>query len=290
MKRRILASIGVLGTLACILVYIRTPSFPTPDKLFVLGIFVAMIFGQAVEMLKRFSPFIILIFVYESFRGIADNLNSRVNFDFMIDADKLLFFGRLPTAWLQEHLWSGQIQWYDFTYFVYLMHYVFPLVLAVVIWKKFPRQYWNFIWTYVFLMFAGFLTYLVFPAAPPWMASDLGYIEPIERVSSHVWFAMGIQDFPTLYSQIAPNPVAAVPSLHAAFAFLFAFYIVKLFKTKWSYLAWIYPTLIVFTTVYMAEHYAIDAILGLIYAVAAYKLTAPALERLRAAIKRIRKA
>lgn len=272
-RQKIFKSIGIIGALICAIVYVSHPSFPTPDKLFIFGIFVAMAFAKGIESAKRFGPFVLLILIYESFRGVADNLNSRVNFDFMIDMDRLLFFGTLPTAWLQEHLWQGHLQWYDFIYFVYLLHFVFPFALAVIIWWKFSDKYWNYMWTFVVLMFAGFLTYLIFPAAPPWMASDLGYIEPLQRISSNVWFALGIQDFPSLYNEIAPNPVAAVPSLHAGFAFLFAFYISKLFKSNWKHLAWLYPALIVFVTIYMAEHYVIDAVLGFLYAWVAYKIT-----------------
>lgn len=273
-KKRILCGVGVAGTLACILLYIKEPSFPTPDKLLVFGLFIAMIFSQATELLKRFGPFVALILVYESFRGAADYLNKNVNFEFMIDADKWLFFGQLPTITLQNWLWHGHLQWYDFAlYLAYMMHFVFPLVLAVVIWKKFPAKYWNFISAYVVLMFSGFLTYLLFPAAPPWMANDLGYIPPVERISSQVWYTFGIADFPSFYNRIAPNPVAAVPSLHAAFAVLFAVYVTVLFKSKWRFLAWVYPFLIIFGTVYMGEHYLIDAVLGIIYALVAYMLT-----------------
>lgn len=289
MKKQIFRYIGVLGVFACLIIYIRQPSFPTPDKLLIFGIFAAMIFSQAIELIKRFSPFIALILVYESFRGIADYLNTNVNFQWMIDADKWMFLGHLPTTALQNWLWHGQTQWYDFgLYLAYMMHFVFPLVLAVVIWKKFPAKYWTFMWTYTVLMFAGFLTYLLFPAAPPWMASDLGYIEPITRVSSQVWFALGIEDFPSLYNQIAPNPVAAVPSLHAAFAVLFALFVSNIFRTNWRFIAWLYPLLIAFGTVYMGEHYVIDAILGAIYALAAYKLTPILMKKVQRQIAKIK--
>ena len=120
----------------------------------------------------------------------------------------------------------------------------------------------------------GFLTFLAFPAAPPWLASDLGNIEPITRISSAVLNAFGIHDFPSVYNKISPNPVAAVPSLHAAYSMLFALFVTKLFKTKWRWLAWMYPLLIWVGTVYQAEHYAIDAVIGVIYALIAY-WTAP---------------
>jgi membrane-associated phospholipid phosphatase len=106
------------------------------------------------------------------------------------------------------------------------------------------------------------------------MASDMGIIEHISRVSSSVWSVFGIHDFPSVYNKISPNPVAAVPSLHAAYATLFAIFAFRLFKTRWKYLSLVYPFCIYFGTVYQGEHYAIDEILGGVYAVAAY-FTAP---------------
>lgn len=271
MQRKVFVGIGVAGTLVCLAVFIAQPSFPTPDKLLVFAIFVGMLFGQAKELAKRLAPFVALLLVYESFRGVADHLNKHVNFMFMPDADKLLFFGTLPTTTLQQWWWHGTVQWYDFVFYLaYMLHFVLPIALAVLIWKTRDSQYWRFVTTYVILSFAGFLTYLLFPAAPPWMASNLGLIEPVTRVSSDVWAALGIHDFPSLYNDISPNPVAAVPSLHAAYALLFALFLTTLYKTKWRLLSWIYPLLIWVGTVYQGEHYAIDAILGALYALGAY--------------------
>ncbi len=262
--------VGVCGSIACIILFLRTPSWPTPDKLLVFLTLVFMIFGQAKEMLKRFLPFVLLLLTYESFRGFADNLGARVNYLWMPSADRWIF-SALPTSWLQQHWWHGSIQWYDFAFYIfYMLHFIFPLGLAIVVWKVKDSFYWQYMATYVALSFSGFLTYTLFPAAPPWMASDQGLIEPIRRISSDVWFSLGIHDFPSVYNKIAPNPVAAVPSLHAAYATLFVLMINKLFGRKWAALACIYPLMIYVGTVYQGEHYAIDAILGIIYAFAAY--------------------
>lgn len=263
--------VGIIGTLASIGIFIQQPSFPTPDKLLVFATFICLIFRLAEEMLKRFVPFVGILLVYESFRGLVPHLNSHVNYTWMPQADKVLFFGHLPTAWLQQHLWHGTVQWYDFVlYITYMMHFVLPFALAFVVWRLRDSHYWHYAMSYITVSFMGFLTFLAFPAAPPWMASDRGLIEPIQRVSSHVWSALGIHDFPSVYNRISPNPVAAVPSLHAAYATLFAIFAFKLFKTKWKYLSLLYPAFIYFGTVYQGEHYAIDEILGGMYAVAAY--------------------
>lgn len=263
--------VGAVGTLIFLVVFIRTPSFPTPDKILVFAALAAMAFGQARELLKRFVPFVALLLVYESFRGLVPSLNTHVNYGFMPAADKLLFFGHLPTTLLQNVLWHGHVQWYDFVFYgAYTLHFVLPFALAVLIWKTREKQYWRFITTFVLVSFAGFLTFLAFPAAPPWLASDKGLIEPIARVSSSIWAAFGIHDFPSVYNKISPNPVAAVPSLHAAYSMLFALFVTRMFNTKWRWLAWIYPALIWFGTTYMGEHYVIDIIIGILYAVAGY--------------------
>ncbi len=271
MNLRPLRVIGAIGTLLFLGLFIRTPSFPTPDKILVFATFAAMVFGQARELLKRFVPFVVLLLVYESFRGLVPQLNMRVNYLFMPAADEFLFFGKLPTEVLQNWWWHGRVMWYDFLFYgVYTLHFVLPFALAAVVWKTREQHYWRIITAFLLVSFAGFLTYLAFPAAPPWLASDKGLIEPITRVSSHIFAAFGVHDFPSVYNKISPNPVAAMPSLHAAYSVLFALFVTKLFNTRWRWTAWVYPLLIMLGTVYMGEHYVIDALAGILYAVAGY--------------------
>jgi membrane-associated phospholipid phosphatase len=234
-----------------------------------------MIFDQALEALKRFSPFIALILIYESFRSIADQLNSHVDYLFAPHLDKLIF-GNLPTVYLQDWLWQGRTSWYDFVlYLPYFLHFIIPLGLGIIIWKTRAKEFWRVMNTFVVVAFASFLTFLLFPAAPPWLASQNHYIQPIARISSDVWHSLGIHDFPSVYNHISPNPVAAIPSLHAAWATLLPIFIYKLYGRRWAALAAIYPLLIYIGTVYEGEHYAADILIGIIYALLAYIVTPP---------------
>jgi len=269
-KERSLQIIGVAGTLACVAIFIHEPSFPTPDKLIVFLLFVFMIFRQAGEMLRRLLPFVVLIIVYESFRGLAHRLNSHVNYTLAPHIDKALF-GNLPTVYLQRWLWHGHVQWYDFVLYIpYLLFFVLPISLALLVWKTREHYYWQVVTSYMTLFFAAFLTFLVFPTAPPWLASQQHYIQPIVRTSSYVWASLGIHDFPSLYNHLAANPVAAVPSLHSACATLLAIFIFKLYGRRWGLVSLIYPALIYVGVIYEGEHYAFDVIAGIIYAVGAY--------------------
>ena len=252
-------------------IFIHEPSFPTPDKLLIFATFIFMAFSQGLAALKRLAPFVLLLLVYESFRGLVPHLNTHVHYKELIDWDKFFFAGNLPTKQLQNLLWHGHVQWYDFVFYLaYMMHFILPIGLAILIWKTRVKQYWRFIATYISVSFAGFITFLLFPAAPPWLAAQKGLIEPITRVSSSVWYALGIHDFPSVYNKISPNPVAAMPSLHAAYATLLVLFIYKLYGRKWGLVAAIYPFLIYVGTVYQGEHYAIDELIGALYAVAGY--------------------
>jgi len=245
--------------------------FWTPDTLFIVLLAVFVIFGQARAFLVRFFPFMALLLVYDSFRGIADDLNKTVHFTEMINFDLWLTGGTLPTAWLQQHLWHGHVQWYDFYfYLLYTLHFAMPIALAVLFWLKRPKLYWPFAAGLVLLSFAAFITYVAFPAAPPWMASDMGYIEPIHRISSDIWAAMGIENFSEVYSKLSPNPVAAVPSLHAAYPLFFVLYLAKGFGCRRVWWLMLYPLSLWLGIVYLGEHYVFDFLLGALYAVGAY--------------------
>lgn len=262
--------IGMIGSVAGLMIFIANPSFPTPDKIVVFLFFVFMIFRQATFVLKRLLPFVLILLVYDSFRGIADQLNTHVNYSWPPAADEWLF-GSLPTATLQNWLWSGHVQWFDILLYVpYLLNFILPVGMVIVMWRAKQRYYWNYVTGFTLISFAAFFTFLVFPAAPPWLAVENGVIEPIERISSHVWMAMGLEDFPSIYNQISPNPVAAVPSLHTGWAVLLTIYIWRYFGRRWGVLTALYPLGVMFGTVYQGEHYVIDLLVGIIYAAAAY--------------------
>lgn len=262
----------LLVVAAVVVIFLVKRSFWTPDTLFVILLALFVVFGRARAFLYRFVPFIGLLLVYDSFRGIADNLNHFVHFKEMIDFDLFVFGGVLPTEWLQQQWWHGSVSWYDFYfYFLYTMHFVLPVVLALLIWWKRDSLYWPYMWGLITLSFAGFLTYVIFPAAPPWMAAEHGMIAPIHRISSDIWYAMGVTNFSEVYSKLSPNEVAAVPSLHAAYPTLLTLFAGKAFGARRLWWLWFYPVSIWLGIVYLGEHYVFDALLGALYAYGSYR-------------------
>jgi membrane-associated phospholipid phosphatase len=272
-KQKLFRFIGVLGVILCLAAFIRTPSFPTPDKLLVFLFFIFMSFNQGWALLKRLLPFVSVLLLYESFRGVADKLNTHVNYLLAPHFDNYIF-GRLPTQILQGWWWKGRTSWYDYVFYLaYMAHFILPICLAVVVWKTRTRMYWRVISTYLVVAFAAFLTFFLLPSAPPWLASDNHYIAHITRISSYVWAGLGLKNFPSFYNHISANPVAAIPSLHAAWATLLVIFVYRLYGLKWAALAAIYPFLIYVGTIYEGEHYAFDVISGMAYAAAGYLVT-----------------
>jgi membrane-associated phospholipid phosphatase len=289
LRQKTLRIIGAIGTAVFLVAFIKSPSFPTPDKLLVLLTFIFMAFGQAWAMLKRLLPFVAILLVYESFRSVADQLNGHVNYSLAPHFDRLIF-GNLPTIYLQSWLWHGTVSWYDYVFYLaYMLHFILPLGLALLIWKIRPEAYWRFVTTFLIVAFGGFVTFFLFPAAPPWLAAANSYIPNITRISSDVWSSLGLKDFPSFYNHISPNPVAAVPSLHAAWATLIAVFTYSLFGRRWALLAACYPALIFIGTVYQGEHYVFDVLAGILYALIGYMLAPQVVRAAEKAFGRLQK-
>jgi membrane-associated phospholipid phosphatase len=147
----------------------------------------------------------------------------------------------------------------------------------------------GFVIRWILLSAAGLATYFLYPAAPPWWAGKYGLIEPVARVSTRAWDAVGLHGAGNLINagQNAANPVAAMPSLHTAFAlFVVAFFLPRA-RLRWWPLLLAYPLAMTFTLVYSGEHYMIDVLMGWIYVGLVYTVAA-LFERWWAPISRAR--
>jgi membrane-associated phospholipid phosphatase len=150
------------------------------------------------------------------------------------------------------------------------MHFIVPLALGFVLWMRSRPLYWKFMFSYLLLTYAGFITYLLFPAAPPWYAAALGRIPPVDQILGQVlWQHSVSQPIVLAYGYFDPNPVAAIPSLHAAFPVLVWLIVWKL-RPRWGWATAVYPLLMDFAVIYLGEHYLIDVLLGTLYGAVAY--------------------
>jgi len=263
----------LIGYLAVIIVLMLSRNVSiTPDRLFVVLLFAAVIVGRLKSFLRDWLPFVALLLAYEMLRGFADNHFS-VHVASLVTWERTVFAGHLPTEVMQRHLYqAGQVRWHDIgATIIYFLHFPLPLVAAFFLWLKDRGQYYRFIVALLALSFAGFVTFLLFPAAPPWYAAEQGLISATKITDlavDHLEWRWNISYY---YSHLNPNQVAAIPSLHAAYP---ALVLLALRRYNRKLLWWFlpYPLVVWLSIVYLGEHYAIDVIAGVIYAVAAYFL------------------
>jgi hypothetical protein len=224
---------------------------------------------EIAQLFLDWVPFAGLLIVYDLSRGAADSLGTTVHTSEMIDADAWLFGGQVPTEWLQGHLLdAGQVHWWDVGFaLVYSSHFIVPFAVAGVLWARSREWFVGYATRLLTLSFAGVATYVAFPAAPPWMATEQGALEGVSRSTARGWQAIDLHAAQAFEKgQATVNQVAAVPSLHAAFAALVAIYLWPRVGRAWRPLLALYALAMGLTLVATGEHYAVDVLLGWAYA------------------------
>jgi len=187
-----------------------------------------------------------------------------------------LTIGTTPTQWLQVHLHPGPVDGTAIPWFavlvslVYSSHYLVTPVTAVVLWIKDRREYRQWMSMVVTLAVAGLATYVLLPTAPPWLASMRGDLDgpPVLRLTSEGFDQVGLNMVGSALAlgQHLVNPVAAMPSLHVGFATLTAAYWWPRVRYPYRPLLLLYPLAMMFTLAYGGEHYVLDELAGIVYA------------------------
>ena len=252
---------------------------PTSDPLIAFGwLWLATIawrndrpWKEYLLFLRDWLPICLLLAVYNVSRGYADNL-FEPHVTPLINADKLLFFGHVPTSFLQEHLWQpGVVQWWEVVVsIVYFSHFLTVPTIAVLLWMRSRPQWARFMRRWFTLCVFGLITYFLYPAAPPWWAALPEHGAHIEasRISTNGWDAIGLHGAGNTLNALqveASNPVAAMPSLHTAFALMAVVFFLPMVRRRWWPLLLAYPLSMTFTLVYTGEHYVIDVLVGWAY-------------------------
>jgi len=218
-------------------------------------------------------PFVAALTLYDLLRGIADGRLLPAHAHPQMWVDKYLFgFGTVPTVFLQRHLWDpARLHWYDYaTWFVYTSYFfVMPLV-AVALWLWAPERFRRYALLVVAVAFAAMATYVVYPAMPPWLASETHVLPPLARIIGVVSGHLPYVDGRTLFEKGTywANDIAAMPSLHEGLTLLVSITLWPLAGRIGRVLLVLYPLAMAFALVYAAEHYVIEVVLGCVYTVA----------------------
>lgn len=265
------------------------------------GLLAASIGRRRVILIVRdWLPFAVVLLVYDLSRGAADLIGTPTQWAWQPEVDRRMFFGAVPTVWLQERLKMSAPPWWEVVVStVYMSFFILPYLVAGALWLR-DREIWKaFVRRFVGLSFAALAIYAVLPAAPPWAAArcrpadvaggpagpacmfhpgpapDGGLLGPVaamhdgardfvERISTRGFNTLHLDVARALLDegQASVNLVAAIPSLHAGLSVMIAAFLWGRVPRWWRPLLAGYALVMAFTLVYSAEHYVVDILLG----------------------------
>lgn len=222
-------------------------------------------------------PLFVALGAYDRLRGASDPAAQSAAHTWPhLDLDRWLGGGTTPSEHLQSWLWTpGHPHWWDFgAWVVYQSHFVVPLLVAAAMWGLRHHLAQRYVLGLALLSGLALLTYWLYPAQPPWMVARDGLTGDLDRIVPQVWKEVGVERADRVFTTHREasanrfaNPVAALPSLHAAFPMLIAGFLWSARRRVNALLA-AYAVAMAVTLVYTGEHFVFDIVLGWTYALA----------------------
>jgi hypothetical protein len=214
-------------------------------------------------------------FIYTLLRSYADDDGMPIQTIYPIDFDHIIFFGHDPVVWLQEHLFSPtHITALDFL--AVQVHWSFFVVphaaaIAIFIWKR--RLFPGYVALVVATLYLGLALFFLVPTTPPWLAARAGELPGVFRIMDFVGNQADGSAYTAVYSSIGePNSVAAMPSIHMAVTF--ALYLwARDHEPRLAPYFLAYSVIMGIALIYLAEHYLLDLLIGMICAIACHLVT-----------------
>jgi membrane-associated phospholipid phosphatase len=222
--------------------------------------------SRAGAFVRDFFPVVTVVAVFMLLAPVIAGLNPR-RFDALFAAVDARWFPALVPRWRNAF---GRAPWFtDLAYLAYVSYYAMPIRVALLARRHGPWAYEAAVFPIVLAFYASYAGYLLFPTSGPRLSPGdaarlVGGGQVSDLVRSFLLFAERTQ-------------LDAFPSGHAAVAIVSAAVGARLAPARGpAFLAW--AGAVVFSTVYIHVHYAVDVVAGAVLA-AAVIAGAPALAR-----------
>jgi|SRR5580658_7328452 hypothetical protein len=223
------------------------------------------------RLLADWLPLFLVLTVYGLLRGYASHplwgpfVKPQVWFDTHV------FGGVAPTVQLQRWLFTPGLHFWDYlVWCCYMSHFFVSFIIAGVLWKTNHARFRRFVPLFVGLTFLGYVTYVLYPAMPPWMASQTGHLGPVTRIIPLALDHLHLHSGAAIFTggDKFDNNIAAMPSLHGGYPMLICLFFWKAASFRKRILLAAYPICMAFSLVYTGEHFVIDIFMGWLYAAA----------------------
>ncbi len=228
------------------------------------------------RFLKLFFPFMLTGVVFDAMRYFYwQGIEGKVHVVEPYDFERRVFGlgGRTLNEVFEKHHAPALDLACGFAYLTYVGEY---LALAFVLfWRGRDRAVSTFAWSFLLVNVMGYVTYFLYPAAPPWYVSQYGLgpvrydVGPAAAAAHRFDALLGTRFFDAMYAR-GVDVFGAYPSLHVAYpviAAVLAFRLAELRWARWPALGFF--LLMCLSAVYLQHHYVTDVVLGIAYALVA---------------------
>ncbi|MDA4135697.1 MAG: phosphatase PAP2 family protein [Thaumarchaeota archaeon] len=227
-----------------------------PVLVFLCAIPIMAVLGSSRKMGKYWISILSIMLSYEALQGVVGSLAVSRGIASLYSLDKSLWGFNL-TGWVQSTFASPLVTAIATVF--YSMH--FPLVVAtcLIVWYAKRALFGRYVTVMVLTSYAALLTFVLVPTAPPWYT---GVASNLYQSFSATVLPQGLTSFLSLAEV---DKFAAFPSLHGAYAIIFSYFMIKIDR-RLALISIPITVGILFSTIYLGQHYLIDLIGGAAYA------------------------
>jgi membrane-associated phospholipid phosphatase len=204
----------------------------------------------------QFAIWIGFYFAYQLARGLADHggtAEAFANGQWVIDVQRDLH--SMMELTLQKGVERSDllIQATSWTYWLSQ----FAVVGSALLWVYFRahERFLRFRDTLIVANLMGLVGYVLFPTAPPRMFPEAGFVDTLAQSAA--------LNHGSALVELASNPYAAMPSLHAADALIVGFAMATLVRSRWMKILWtLWPSWVWFAVMATGNHFWLDIAAG----------------------------
>ena len=228
-------------------------------------------------LLKVFLPFILTGVIFDSMRyfywqGIAGRVH--VAEPYHLERAWFGVGGRTLNEFFLAHHWAILDLACGFAYLVYVAEY---LAMAFVLFCRGRiDKAGTLARSFLLVNVMGFVTYFIYPAAPPWYVERYGFgparmnVHPSAAAAHRFDVLLGTHVFDAMYGR-GVDVYGAFPSLHVAYPLIVVIVAFQLAEVRWArWPAVLFFLLMFLSSVYLQHHYVVDGVLGIAYALVAF--------------------
>jgi membrane-associated phospholipid phosphatase len=232
----------------------------------------ALLSGRGKRFVNEWAVFLGAVMVLEFCRGLTFAVTAHfalpMYLDYVLRWERWLCGGPIAPVSLQhvraalpDPLWADR-----FFVLVYSSHYLFFLLFGFAIWSTRHDAFRNYTRAIIAVVGGGLLGCALVPTIPPWMAAnDFLVLPPIAQIVRSFYNV----HVPQLVALFDVNPIAAMPSLHAALPAMCALLALRHFGWRGLWVVG-YALVVGVAVIYLGEHFLVDVVAGWALAVAVY--------------------